>query len=234
MFIISVINAIRSRLIIVSLTGNFTNVIFVIFLRLDFFTCFLVILYVNCLPRDKISEIYSDMQINYEKYSYKHLLSKNLKFLRLKAGLNQEELAKIVDLNRDNITSYERGIAPKIDVLLKIVKYFQITVEIICELDLEKKENLNIELYSSEALKKGTYKKSPLLSEEQERGNIVQKQGQEVDDLKKEVNQLKSIIQMQETTIKAYESAIRAQETTIETLKNANFPKQVPVSEVSQ
>lgn len=178
------------------------------------------------------------MQTKSDNYSEKPLLSKNIKFLRTKAGLNQEELAEKVGLNRDNITSYERGFAPKLDALLRIVKFFHVSVEELCELDLEINGIFSSELNSDRAVKRGSNRGTITKNEEllllsehqaqyQRMGSMIQMQ--EVENLKKEVQQLRGIIQMQETTIKAYESAIKAQETTIETLKNAKFPTQVPV-----
>ena len=50
-------------------------------------------------------------------------LNENLRFLRKKMNLSQEEFANKVGLNRGNIASYEKGTAePKICNLLKIAK----------------------------------------------------------------------------------------------------------------
>jgi len=53
---------------------------------------------------------------------------KNLKFLRRLKGLSQTELAKILDLNRSKIASYESGmVEPNSGNFLKISGYFEVS-----------------------------------------------------------------------------------------------------------
>lgn len=71
------------------------------------------------------------------------LLSQNIRYLRKRQELSQEELALQVGLNRGNIASYENGTAePKICNLLKIAQIFGISIT-----DLTQKELYNNALY---------------------------------------------------------------------------------------
>lgn len=55
--------------------------------------------------------------------------SENLRVLRKKRNVSQEELAQQVGLNRGNIASYEKGTAePKICNLLKLAEHFSISI----------------------------------------------------------------------------------------------------------
>lgn len=57
-------------------------------------------------------------------------LTKNIKKLRALKGLNQTEFAKLFDLTRANIASYEEGRAqPKMDAVLKMANYFELSLE---------------------------------------------------------------------------------------------------------
>lgn len=63
--------------------------------------------------------------------------SKNIKFLREERKWGQAELAKRLDVSRDNVASYERGSIPKLDVLVRIVSLFHIDLKDLVEKDLE-------------------------------------------------------------------------------------------------
>lgn len=57
-------------------------------------------------------------------------INKNIKKLRALKGLNQSEFAKLFDLSRANIGSYEEGRAqPKIDTATRIANYFSISLD---------------------------------------------------------------------------------------------------------
>ncbi len=74
-----------------------------------------------------------------------NFISSNIKFLRNVAGLSQTELAEKVNLNRGNITSYERGIAtPGIETLQRMSKFFGIEL-----VDLINK-NLAVDYHTTE------------------------------------------------------------------------------------
>jgi transcriptional regulator with XRE-family HTH domain len=65
---------------------------------------------------------------NEEQFST-HFLPENLRALRKRAGLSQEELASKVGLNRGNIASYEKGTAvPKLCNLIKLAGFFKVPV----------------------------------------------------------------------------------------------------------
>ena len=56
--------------------------------------------------------------------------STNLKFLRKKYGLQQEELAKILNVKANTVSNYERGVSqPDYKTLLQITEYFNITAQ---------------------------------------------------------------------------------------------------------
>jgi len=71
----------------------------------------------------------------------------NLKFLRKERGLSQGKLAEELDLNRGNIASYEKGLAePKMENLMRIVKFFNIEFRDLVETDLANREAVRAEL----------------------------------------------------------------------------------------
>jgi|GEM_PF-3737664 len=63
--------------------------------------------------------------------------SKNLKWFRENKDMGQAELAKVLEVTRDNVASYERGSVPKLEILLKIVKLFHVPLEEMIEKDFE-------------------------------------------------------------------------------------------------
>ncbi|MFN7118957.1 MAG: helix-turn-helix transcriptional regulator [Saprospiraceae bacterium] len=73
------------------------------------------------------------------------LLAQNIRYLRKRQELSQEELALRVGLNRGNIASYENGTAePKICNLLKLAQIFGIAIT-----DLTQKDLSDNDLYES-------------------------------------------------------------------------------------
>ncbi len=74
-------------------------------------------------------------------------LPENIRYLRKKMNLSQEELANKIGLNRGNIASYEKGVAePKNCNLLKLAHVFSISVIDLIEKDLA---TLNGHYYAS-------------------------------------------------------------------------------------
>lgn len=72
------------------------------------------------------------------------LLHSNIKSLRRKLNLSQEELANKLGLNRGNIASYENGTAePKICNLLKISHLFGISIIDLTQKDLRNEDTLS-------------------------------------------------------------------------------------------
>ena len=69
-------------------------------------------------------------------------LHQNIRFLRKKLKMSQEELATRVGLNRGNIASYENGSAePKICNLLKISNLFGVSIIDLTQQDLRESES---------------------------------------------------------------------------------------------
>lgn len=53
-----------------------------------------------------------------------------LKQLRITKGLTQNELAKILDVSKSNISKYEAGsVEPNMSVLIRISEYFEVSVD---------------------------------------------------------------------------------------------------------
>ncbi|MEL6668811.1 MAG: helix-turn-helix transcriptional regulator [Bacteroidota bacterium] len=78
----------------------------------------------------------SDPQVDSDLPNF---IASNIKLLRKRAGLSQQELAERVGLNRSNITSYETGTAePKICKLLSISKLLGVTSRDLTRMDLSK------------------------------------------------------------------------------------------------
>lgn len=58
------------------------------------------------------------------------MLGNNLKTMRKKIGLSQEELAKKLDLSRSTYNSYEQDICePPLDVLCKLTDVFNVSID---------------------------------------------------------------------------------------------------------
>jgi len=56
-------------------------------------------------------------------------LSENLRYLRTKAGLSQEQLANELGISRNKVVSYETSkVEPKLSLILKMSKFFKIRV----------------------------------------------------------------------------------------------------------
>lgn len=75
--------------------------------------------------------------------STKVFLSENLRALRKRLNLSQEELAEKIGLNRGNIASYEAGSAePKICNLVKLANLFKVSVFDLIHHHLQDDDNL--------------------------------------------------------------------------------------------
>jgi transcriptional regulator with XRE-family HTH domain len=73
--------------------------------------------------------------------NYTLYLHKNIRCLRKRLNLSQEELANKIGLNRGNISSYENGSAePKICNLLKLSTLFGVSMMDLTKQDLSKKD----------------------------------------------------------------------------------------------
>lgn len=56
-------------------------------------------------------------------------VSEKIKMLRKQRKITQEELAKIINVERSSIGKYETGTVPSIGVLIRIAKYFEVSLE---------------------------------------------------------------------------------------------------------
>ncbi len=80
-------------------------------------------------------------------------LASNLRLLRRRMGLSQQELAERVGLNRGNIASYEAGTAePKLCKLLRISKLVEVSSHDLMRVDLSKPSQLDqaLQVYSAQ------------------------------------------------------------------------------------
>ena len=69
----------------------------------------------------------------------KIFLANNIRCLRKKLSMSQEELGTKIGLNRGNIASYEKGTAePKICNLLKLANFFKVTLLDLTKRDLQR------------------------------------------------------------------------------------------------
>lgn len=66
-------------------------------------------------------------------------LSDNIKYLRVTAGATQKDFGKAFGVTRDNIASYERGSAPKIDFLKKVVNFYHMSLDELVNSNLKSK-----------------------------------------------------------------------------------------------
>jgi len=83
-------------------------------------------------------------------------LHHNLKVMRKKLRISQEELALQVGLNRGNIASYEKGTAePKICNLLRLSKFFRVSVLDLTQRDLREEESFQTANNSYEKISNG-------------------------------------------------------------------------------
>ena len=64
----------------------------------------------------------------YDKIAGSTFLSGNLKLLRESVHESQESFARILGITRDNVASYERGSKPDLSLIIRIVKYFHISL----------------------------------------------------------------------------------------------------------
>ena len=56
------------------------------------------------------------------------MIGENLKLLRKRKGVSQEELAVDLGLTRSSYSGYENGVAePNLATLIKIIEYYQIS-----------------------------------------------------------------------------------------------------------
>lgn len=90
------------------------------------------------------------------KENYTIFLHQNIRCLRKKLNLSQEELANRIGLNRGNIASYENGTAePRICNLLKLSNLFGITIMDLTQRDLRDEKAFNSAVQNFQQLSEG-------------------------------------------------------------------------------
>lgn len=62
----------------------------------------------------------------------------NLKFMRIRRNMSQQELANNLDLSRSKLNSYERGVQPPFQTLIFIADYFNLSIDALIRYDLSK------------------------------------------------------------------------------------------------
>jgi len=85
-----------------------------------------------------------DKEIVKEDYN-KVLLCKNIRALRKRLSMSQEELGQKIGLNRGNIASYENGTAePRICNLIKLANLFAVSLKDLTLCDLSQEDQLRL------------------------------------------------------------------------------------------
>lgn len=65
-------------------------------------------------------------------------LQSNIKLLRKRGKVTQDDLAKAVGTNRSSINNYENGITPPLEILLALADYFKMSADTLVRTNLEK------------------------------------------------------------------------------------------------
>ena len=68
----------------------------------------------------------------------------NLKMLRKRRKLSQEDMGMSVQLKRHDIDNYERGIIPPPDAMIAIADFFKVSVDTMLRIDLSKVSEFNL------------------------------------------------------------------------------------------
>lgn len=64
-------------------------------------------------------------------------LSQNIRLIRVRAGISQNQLAEVLCLSRNQINNYENDISqPSIEVLYKFCQFFKISMDVVVGMDL--------------------------------------------------------------------------------------------------
>lgn len=111
----------------------------------------------------------------------KNYLSKNIKFLRHQQQLDQETLAKILNVGRSTLACWENGSrSPSINMMIKIANHFNIGLDLIMK-DLETQKTLETikyknQVYHDENISIDIYSKVPLTSLPHEKQEKIQQE----------------------------------------------------------
>lgn len=64
-------------------------------------------------------------------------LSQNIRLIRVRAGISQNQLAEVLRLSRNQINNYENDISqPSIEVLYKFCQFFKVSMDVVVGMDL--------------------------------------------------------------------------------------------------
>lgn len=92
-------------------------------------------------------------------------INKNIKKLRSLKGLSQSDFAKLFDLSRANIGSYEEGRAqPKIDTVTRIANYFSISLDDFVNKELSVNDLSGFNEIKDNDIREHQAKESPIVS----------------------------------------------------------------------
>ncbi len=82
------------------------------------------------------------------KQSYQEKFASNLRFLRKQKKLSQAELASMLNITRNKITSYESGnVEPNLSLIAELAKFFKISIDQLLLSNIE--ENINLDTRSN-------------------------------------------------------------------------------------
>ena len=62
----------------------------------------------------------------------------NLKILRKRKGMTQQEVSTAIDINRSSLAGYESQIQPDLGLLIKFSEFFNVTIDTMVKVDLAK------------------------------------------------------------------------------------------------
>ena len=83
------------------------------------------------------------------------MLAKRLKFLREKQGMGQQKVCTALNIEQSTLANYENGKrVPKIDILIKIAQYYNVSTDYLLGLSDVESQNLIPEPKSNEATSK--------------------------------------------------------------------------------
>lgn len=90
-------------------------------------------------------EITIDDLIRKDLRPAKPMCADNLKYLREKYEMSQEEIAYLIETSKSNISKYENGsVRLSVEQLMKISEYFGVTLDQLVKQDLKEGENCRI------------------------------------------------------------------------------------------
>ncbi|MBI1306598.1 MAG: helix-turn-helix domain-containing protein [Bacteroidetes bacterium] len=78
------------------------------------------------------------MQMELTISSSRMRFPENMKFLRIRRNMSQQELAGQLDLSRSKLNSYERGVQPPFQTLIYIADFFNVSIDAMIRYDLSK------------------------------------------------------------------------------------------------